>query len=198
MAFGAVFIMGISLPNAGFAQSKEDAQVLVRVQQLEDQVRTLTGQIEGLQFQLTQMQELIQKQNDDNEFRFQQLEGGGGKKTSAVTHSGGATPAGVSPQPVPGKPTTDTAAVEAPSALAPAPDPATTPPADVPDATTAPADGLGQSADPLVGKGDGQSSAELGTLPADPNGKPLDLSLDTSQPISDGDAEAQYLSLIHI
>ena len=64
MAFGVVLIMGIALPNPSFAQSKEDAAVIVRIQQLEDQVRTLTGQVEGLQFQLTQMQELIQKQND--------------------------------------------------------------------------------------------------------------------------------------
>ena len=48
----------------------------MRVQQLEHQVRDLTGQIEGLQFTLTQMQTQLQKMSDDNEFRFQQLEGG--------------------------------------------------------------------------------------------------------------------------
>ena len=93
------------------AQSKEEAQLTVRVQQLEDQVRTLTGQIEGLQFTLTQLQTQLQKMSDDNEFRFQQLEGGNapkagaGKKTSAATPTGGATPIGALPQPATGEQT---------------------------------------------------------------------------------------------
>ena len=180
------------------AQAQNAAQLTVRIQELEDTVRTLTGQVEGLQFQLTQMQELIQKQSDDNEFRFQQLEGGAGKKSSAVTQSGGATPTGALPQPATGKPTTDTAAIEPPAKTvepaAKVPESTTTPPANVPDAASASADDLGQSADPLVGKGgDGTqpSTAELGTSPAE-NGKPLNLNLDSSQPLSDGDAEAQY------
>jgi len=77
MAFTVV--LGVFAPEFVFAQSKEEAQLAVRVQQLEDQVRTLTGQIEGLQFTLTQMQTQLQKMQDDNEFRFQQLEGGNGK-----------------------------------------------------------------------------------------------------------------------
>ena len=82
MAFTVVLASGVLAPEFVFAQSKEEAQLTVRVQQLEDQVRTLTGQIEGLQFTLTQMQTQLQKMQDDNEFRFQQLEGGkaGGKK----------------------------------------------------------------------------------------------------------------------
>src|SRR5690606_22222497 len=55
---------------------QEAAQLAVRIQQLEEQVRLLTGQVEGVQFQLTQLQTLIEKQTADNEFRFQQLEGG--------------------------------------------------------------------------------------------------------------------------
>ncbi len=34
----------------------------MRIQQLEEQIRVLTGQVEGLQFQLTQMQTLIEEQ----------------------------------------------------------------------------------------------------------------------------------------
>lgn len=45
---------------------------------LEDQVRQLNGKIEELNFQILQMQEQMRKQQEDNEFRFQQLEGGGG------------------------------------------------------------------------------------------------------------------------
>ncbi|MBY3073256.1 tol-pal system protein YbgF [Rhizobium laguerreae] len=55
----------------------------VRVQQLEEQLRQLNGRIEEMSFQLLQMQETIRKQQEDNEFRFQQLEktgaSGGGK-----------------------------------------------------------------------------------------------------------------------
>ena len=194
MAFGAVFIMGISLPNAGFAQSKEDAQVLVRVQQLEDQVRTLTGQIEGLQFQLTQMQELIQKQNDDNEFRFQQLEGGkggAGKKSDAATQTGGDAPAVALPQPPEGTQTTDKPPmIAAPTDAASAPADAASAPADAGDMDS---DGLGQSADPLVGtNGTDGNTSTLGTLPDNGESRPLNLSLDSSQALADGDAVAQY------
>ncbi|CDX49942.1 conserved exported hypothetical protein [Mesorhizobium plurifarium] len=52
---------------------------------LEDQLRQLNGKIEEMNFQILQMQEQIRKQQEDNEFRFQQLEGGA---------QGGAKPAG--------------------------------------------------------------------------------------------------------
>ena len=195
MAFGIVLITGIAMPNPGFAQSKEDAQVIVRIQQLEDQVRTLTGQVEGLQFQLTQMQELIQKQNDDNEFRFQQLEGGGGKggagkKTEAATQPGGETPSGALPQAPEGAqtttPPTDTSALP--------------PPVNTDQGAAAPqsgdqdmdGDNLGESADPLVGSNGADGQTAPLSLPDDGASRPLNLSLDSSQDLSNGDAEAQY------
>lgn len=49
-----------------------------RIGQLEEQVRGLTGRIEELGFQLLQMQEQMRQMQEDNEFRFQQLEKGGG------------------------------------------------------------------------------------------------------------------------
>jgi tol-pal system protein YbgF len=42
---------------------------------LEEQVRQLNGRIEELTFQLLQLQEQLRKTQEDNEFRFQQLEG---------------------------------------------------------------------------------------------------------------------------
>lgn len=45
-----------------------------RVIQLEEQVRHLTGKIEELNFQMLQLQEQIRRQQEDNEFRLQQLE----------------------------------------------------------------------------------------------------------------------------
>lgn len=80
------------------AQTQDQAQLVVRLQQLEEQVRTLSGQVDGLTFQLTQMQTLIDRMTKDNEARFTGLEGGAAGKTSAATQSGGVTPAGVLPQ----------------------------------------------------------------------------------------------------
>jgi tol-pal system protein YbgF len=46
----------------------------VRIQQLQEEVRQLNGRIEEMSFQILQMQELIRKTQEDNEFRFQDLE----------------------------------------------------------------------------------------------------------------------------
>jgi len=57
-----------------------------RVGQLEEQIRSLNGRIEEMSFQLLQMQEQIRKFQEDNEFRFQDLESGksGSTKKSQV------------------------------------------------------------------------------------------------------------------
>lgn len=54
-----------------------------RVDSLADQLRQLNGKIEELNFQVLQMQDRLNKMQNDNEFRFEQLEknsGGGGDK----------------------------------------------------------------------------------------------------------------------
>lgn len=66
----AALIMS-SMGNTVFAQSTDSSY---RVNELEEQVRQLNGRIEDLNFQLLQMQELIRKMQEDNEFRFQELE----------------------------------------------------------------------------------------------------------------------------
>jgi tol-pal system protein YbgF len=70
------------------------ADTEMRVQQLEEQLRQLNGRIEEMSFQLLQMQEQLRKTQEDNEFRFQELEGG--KKKSSI-------------EPAPGTETKDTA-----------------------------------------------------------------------------------------
>ncbi|MBT9369372.1 tol-pal system protein YbgF [Rhizobium sp. CSW-27] len=52
-------------------QSSTDA---VRIQQLEEEIRQLNGRVEEMSFQMLQMQEQMRKTQEDNEFRFQQLE----------------------------------------------------------------------------------------------------------------------------
>lgn len=58
----AVLLVGSVAP---VAQSREEAQLAVRIQQLEERIQVLTGQVEGLQFQLTQMQTMLEKQAED-------------------------------------------------------------------------------------------------------------------------------------
>ena len=54
-----------------------------RIGQLEEQIRALNGKIEELGFQLLQTQEQMRKMQEDNEFRFQELEKTGNQKTDA-------------------------------------------------------------------------------------------------------------------
>ena len=81
-------------PNVQFGQKaqpapapKAEVQMVqatdptLRVQQLEEEIRALNGRIEEMSFQLLQMQETIRKQQEDNEFRFQDLE----KKSGSLT-----------------------------------------------------------------------------------------------------------------
>jgi len=170
------------------AQAVDAAQLMVRIQQLEEQNRLLNGQIEGLTFQLTQMQELVNRMAEDNEFRFQALEGGASPKTDAATQAGGVT----QPEALPQDPAN--AAV----------DPQGVPMTDIPeqgvqplpgeiefdptftDGSAAPMDDLGNSADPLVGTG-ATGGVDLVT------GQPLNLSYDpAAADTGNPDADAQF------
>ena len=68
--------------------SAQTAEATFRVNQLEEQVRRLNGRIEDLNFQLLQLQETLRKMQEDNEFRFQELEDrselGTGKKRNSI------------------------------------------------------------------------------------------------------------------
>lgn len=63
------------------AQSSQAVGALsVRVDRLENQMRRLNGHIEELNFQIRSLQEEMRRIQKDNEFRFQDLEKGRGKK----------------------------------------------------------------------------------------------------------------------
>lgn len=161
------------------AQAQDTAQLMVRLQQLEEQNRLLNGQIEGLTFQLTQLQEIVNRMAEDNEFRFQALEGGAPGKTDAATQPGGVTQPEVLPQ-----------------------DPNAVPMTDIPEQGVRPlpgevefdptfddgsaADTLGESGDPLVGTG-ATGGVDLAT------GQPLNLSFDPAAAATgNADADAQF------
>ena len=94
------------------AQSRDAASAAVRLDQLEEQMRTLNGQVQGLQFQLTQMQTLIERMQEDTDARFSALEGGVSPgKTRAASQTGGTAPAGGTPPAVDLSAPTDTTGV---------------------------------------------------------------------------------------
>lgn len=69
-----------------------------RLVALEEQIRSLSGTIEELNFQILQMQEQMRKMQEDNEFRFQELEkrsDAKGKSNRSVAEA----PATAQPQP---------------------------------------------------------------------------------------------------
>lgn len=84
---------GVELPDL-FGTRKDEGTVQLAqsggMTGLEEQIRTLNGKVEELNFQILQMQEQIRKQQEDNEFRLQQLEEGsqGGQKKSDAGGSG--------------------------------------------------------------------------------------------------------------
>jgi tol-pal system protein YbgF len=51
-----------------------DAGLLVRIDHLENQIRTLNGQIEQLQFQQRRLEEVLRKLQQDTDFRFQEMQ----------------------------------------------------------------------------------------------------------------------------
>ena len=179
---------GLSFTNGDriLVAQADTAQQMVRVQQLEEQIRLLNGQIEGLTFQLTQMQEILNRMQEDNEFRFQALEGGGSGNGDAATGAGGATPSQALPQnPAPASedavPMTDIPE----QGVQPLPGEVEFDPT-FDDGTGAATDALGQSGDPLVGTG-ATGGVDLAT------GQPLNLGYDpaAANPNS-ADADAQF------
>lgn len=129
----------------------------IQIQQLQEEIRQLNGRIEEMGFQLLQMQETIRKAQEDNEFRFQELERGKGKKSGALEQPAGQTPAddvaAVIEQPAEAGALPDDSTVAGGSPPAPAGDvAAVTPP---PAGTVAPGE------------------ATLGSIELDANGNPV-------------------------
>ena len=76
------FLAAVTLVAIIPAANAQSPDTLVRLNQLEEQVRQLNGRIEEMNFFILQMQEDMRRQKEDNEFRFQDLEGGAQSGTS--------------------------------------------------------------------------------------------------------------------
>ncbi len=86
------WLQGRPAPQPSQAINVQASNAEVQIQQMQETIRQLTGRIEDMNFQVLQLQEQLRKTQEDNEFRFQQLEKKpAGKKTELET------PAGVQP-----------------------------------------------------------------------------------------------------
>lgn len=179
---------GLSFNNGDryLVAQADSAQLMVRIQQLEEQIRSLNGQIEGVTFQLTQLQEILNRFQEDSEFRFQALEGGAGGKTDAATQPGGVTRPEALPQNPASTSEDDVPLTDIPEqGVQPLPGEIEFDPT-FDDQSGAEIDPLGQSADPLVGTG-ATGGVDLIT------GKPLNLSYDpAAADTGNADADAQF------
>ncbi|WP_354059324.1 hypothetical protein [Devosia sp. 2618] len=185
---GLTFTNNVAPARVQVAQA-QDAALMVRIQQLEEQLRSVNGQVEGLTFQLTQMQEIVNRLQEDTEFRFQALEGGAGGKTEAVTQPGGVTQPEALPQ-TPNVVPQDSGAVPSTvipeQGVQPLPGEIEFDPTFDDGSLEHGEDELGESSDPLVGTGN-QGGIDLTT------GQPLNLNYNPSAKPSDNpDADAQF------
>jgi tol-pal system protein YbgF len=109
---------GEAPPPGSVAPSGEagTAQLILRMQQLEDQLRQMTGQLEELTYRQTQLEQKVERVNADTDLRLRTLEGGTAPIAGAPVADGG---------PVAGQPVAPQPGVAAgPNAPAPAPAPA--------------------------------------------------------------------------
>jgi tol-pal system protein YbgF len=93
----AVAALGLSAP--AFAQ--DAAEVVVRMNRLENQVRLMSGHIEQLQFENRQLKEQVRKFQEDVEFRFQDQRSGAPRAQSPAAQPPAATQSPPATQPRP-------------------------------------------------------------------------------------------------
>lgn len=80
----AVMLISVATPSHAQLFGKRNDDSSVRIGQLEEQIRVLTGQLEQMAFQMRELQDQMRRMQEDNEYRFQQLEGGTpGKRSDA-------------------------------------------------------------------------------------------------------------------
>jgi tol-pal system protein YbgF len=76
-------VAAVVLGLCASASAQDAAEVVVRMNRLENQVRQMSGQIEQLQFENRQLKDQVRKFQEDVEFRFQDGRGGGAPRAQA-------------------------------------------------------------------------------------------------------------------
>lgn len=94
-----LLLAAFALPSAASAQSGSAVYIDDKLNQLQQSLTVLTGQIEQLQYQNQQLQQQMEKMRTDYDFRIDQLEKGGrgGARPSGPVAAGPA-PSGPAPQ----------------------------------------------------------------------------------------------------
>jgi tol-pal system protein YbgF len=81
--------------DAGSAQMAQmsGAELVVRLERLENHIRQLTGAVEQLQHRNQQLEQQLRRSQEDNEFRFQELSAGrGGQRAPTATRQPSSPP----------------------------------------------------------------------------------------------------------
>jgi tol-pal system protein YbgF len=78
-----LILVALALPTAAVAQRGDPVYVEDRLNQLQQAISLLTGQIEQLQYRNQQLQQQMEKMQADYEFRLEQVEKGGGRPGGA-------------------------------------------------------------------------------------------------------------------
>ncbi|WP_305986889.1 tol-pal system protein YbgF [Roseibium sp. MMSF_3544] len=86
--FLALVMVVTATPSEAQLFGRRNDESAVRISQLEERIRVLTGQIEQLSYQMREMQDQMRRMQEDNEYRFQQLEGGTPGKRSDLAPLG--------------------------------------------------------------------------------------------------------------
>src|SRR5499427_3262284 len=83
--------LALALPTAAAAQRMDPVYIEDRLNQLQQSITMLTGQIEQLQYRNQQLQQQMEKMRADYEYRLDQLEKGGGRGPRPTSPGGQAT-----------------------------------------------------------------------------------------------------------
>lgn len=76
-----LFLLAFALPTAAAAQRADPVYIEDRLNQLQQSLTLMTGQIEQLQHRNAQLQQQLEKMQADYEYRIDQLEKGGGGRS---------------------------------------------------------------------------------------------------------------------
>jgi tol-pal system protein YbgF len=105
----AALLIGLLAGSSLAHAQASDADVVLRIDQLQSQVRQLTGSVEQLQYRNQQLEQALRKMQEDYEYRFQELSQKGARGVPsaraqapvAQTAQGTPQPAAQSPYPPP-------------------------------------------------------------------------------------------------